>query len=519
MKQTNYFKSINFMKSFLLTSLLTLISISSFAQGVYTVPSTGQLNFASSNQTVITSGRDVLYTNVITINGQQIDCRVTCNGSLGTSSSFDLPFTSSGSDNAKLNNMFIPDFRTNSPIVFTFSFGVAQFSGSTFTNLEPLVLKNVVLNVYDIDGTASTIEQIVISSSDYSSFALYANPTTFNADDNSTSLTFEGDGVARNNSNSTYSDITTSSTRATVNFGETQSMVITLDPNISNSTPFYLDFSSGPLVTPTITSDNINSPFSIDLDKSNNNLHQYNVMSRNTSKSITDGTGNSKINITTNSVTNATIRSVDLIVSGMKDNINNGNSPSEYLTIATSTTPAIIPINRTNSNNTDISLGGNSYRVVSSATNSNRNRTTLQITRRSSNANQTMTLSQAEEVLDALSYINIASTPTSGVRIIESSIFLNSFNFGNNTFTNVTSPSGFFIADFGTILPVDLISFTGLAKTEGNQLNWTVAQEVDFSHYEVLRSTNGKDFAKIGEVYPENKSTEMKNYTFMDASV
>jgi hypothetical protein len=83
---------------------------------------------------------------------------------------------------------------------------------------------------------------------------------------------------------------------------------------------------------------------------------------------------------------------------------------------------------------------------------------------------------------------------------------------------DIQSPTVFFTANIPTALPVNIISFTGKATANGNQLNWTVAQEENFSHYEVLSSINGSTYNKVGEVYPENKSMDMKNYAFTDLS-
>ncbi|MEM6770560.1 MAG: hypothetical protein AAF597_08265, partial [Bacteroidota bacterium] len=43
-----------------------------------------------------------------------------------------------------------------------------------------------------------------------------------------------------------------------------------------------------------------------------------------------------------------------------------------------------------------------------------------------------------------------------------------------------------------SILPLDLLSFTGEARDKTNLLSWTTANEVDFSHFEVERSPDGR---------------------------
>lgn len=48
------------------------------------------------------------------------------------------------------------------------------------------------------------------------------------------------------------------------------------------------------------------------------------------------------------------------------------------------------------------------------------------------------------------------------------------------------------------VLPVSIVSFTGKATSSGNLLSWRTASEYNNSGFEVLRSTNGTEFEKIG---------------------
>ncbi|MFN0291304.1 T9SS type A sorting domain-containing protein [Pedobacter helvus] len=80
--------------------------------------------------------------------------------------------------------------------------------------------------------------------------------------------------------------------------------------------------------------------------------------------------------------------------------------------------------------------------------------------------------------------------------------------FRSVTFSPGTTPQ--------TTLPVKLISFNGTKKQNGINLRWTTASEVSNSHFEVLRATNGNDFAKIGEVKGNGNSTSNQSYSFLD---
>ncbi|MFD1630003.1 hypothetical protein [Pseudopedobacter beijingensis] len=80
----------------------------------------------------------------------------------------------------------------------------------------------------------------------------------------------------------------------------------------------------------------------------------------------------------------------------------------------------------------------------------------------------------------------------------------------NTTFRGVTLAPG------TGVLPVTLTSFE--AKNEGNiiKLNWLTAAEKNSSHFDILKSFNGIDFQKIGEVKATGNADSNTNYTFND---
>ncbi|MFD1631624.1 hypothetical protein [Pseudopedobacter beijingensis] len=67
-----------------------------------------------------------------------------------------------------------------------------------------------------------------------------------------------------------------------------------------------------------------------------------------------------------------------------------------------------------------------------------------------------------------------------------------------------------------TTLPVTLTSFTGKAEQNFVKLNWITSSEQNNSHFEVLRSTDGKSFNVIGNVKGNNNSDIAINYEFKD---
>lgn len=73
-----------------------------------------------------------------------------------------------------------------------------------------------------------------------------------------------------------------------------------------------------------------------------------------------------------------------------------------------------------------------------------------------------------------------------------------------------------FLANLNTTLPVSITSFS--AKANGSQinLNWTTASEQHSAYFNVMRSTDGQNFNKIGEVKAVGNSNVERNYYFTD---
>jgi len=69
-----------------------------------------------------------------------------------------------------------------------------------------------------------------------------------------------------------------------------------------------------------------------------------------------------------------------------------------------------------------------------------------------------------------------------------------------------------------TTLPVVWNSFSAQPMEQEIALEWSTSQEVNTSHYTILRSADGKDFSEIGTVNAEGNSSYLVNYEFMDYS-
>ena len=84
--------------------------------------------------------------------------------------------------------------------------------------------------------------------------------------------------------------------------------------------------------------------------------------------------------------------------------------------------------------------------------------------------------------------------------------------------TNITSFSPFGAKSNGSNLPVELLYFYGEQQNENVLLEWQTATEINNSHFDVEWSTNGIDFAKIGEVQGNETTTDVQFYDFLHKS-
>ncbi len=64
--------------------------------------------------------------------------------------------------------------------------------------------------------------------------------------------------------------------------------------------------------------------------------------------------------------------------------------------------------------------------------------------------------------------------------------------------------------------PLKLLSFTARKQDKTNLLNWATAQEINVDHFEIERSTIGRDFNKIGVVISESAVGSSHNYSYTD---
>jgi len=68
-----------------------------------------------------------------------------------------------------------------------------------------------------------------------------------------------------------------------------------------------------------------------------------------------------------------------------------------------------------------------------------------------------------------------------------------------------------------TVLPVVIKDFgVFAAKNNGAELVWSTATELNSDHYEIMRSSNGVKFDKIGSVPAKGNSSALTDYSYTD---
>jgi hypothetical protein len=87
----------------------------------------------------------------------------------------------------------------------------------------------------------------------------------------------------------------------------------------------------------------------------------------------------------------------------------------------------------------------------------------------------------------------------------------NTTNGANGLVTTLTSAPLFYCG----VLPVTLESFTAVSEGTQVNLNWTISNSIDFSSFEIERSSDGSDFSTIGVV---RYSEGVDAYEFPDLS-
>src|SRR6476661_839089 len=84
------------------------------------------------------------------------------------------------------------------------------------------------------------------------------------------------------------------------------------------------------------------------------------------------------------------------------------------------------------------------------------------------------------------------------------------------TLAGINSFSVWTLASFDAPLPVELTQFTATAEGQSARLRWATASEQHSAHFEIERSTDGKQFTPIGKVAAQGTTSSPTAYSYLD---
>ncbi len=462
----------------ILVSIFLMLMLQIHSQQIISTNFT-PINFGGSGVTItpkvgtgLNIGNIVLYQNVLSIGGQQIDAIITTTGlQNGTYSDYD----NTSSDQGNQQRWFSPRLSFNSGGGFV-TFNIQFIEGGSYNNSTNegvgVILADVILNTYDIDGNggANTNQYAEFEGFDYVEIG---NPTTLNYSyDSSSGLTQFVSTISTNNTNASSEQ-----TRVRCTYSFISEIDIRMGSNGSGWAYFFLDFSAG---------SNFNSSTSLevprlDLDTDvigidNDSLFLFEEVS------FTKGLINIEyslgeldrmmISFDRNDITDD---SDELLVFG-----NSGISLNLDFVNGT-TLPTVV-------------LGGVNYSIILSVSNGI---SSLEISRLDGTK---VDLTDLEFFLDNLNYNNLNATPTSGFRAFDVSVIDGDFE----------SSVAIFTVEIPTYLPVDLMYFECDCSTKS--LRWATASESGSDHFEVLISPDAKNWDLLGIIPSYGNSQDVVNY-------
>lgn len=387
------------------------------------------VNFGGTGVTIVnkigngrTAGDMVLYQNVATLSGQPIDAIVrTTSLTGGTFIAFDTAATSGANFSNNQARFFSPQFNFTGAgsARFDFQFILGGTYNNTTNTGTNVVLQNVKLNTYDIDGNtqANSFQYNEFGGFDTSEVGVYSTiGTSYNA---TTGLT-----KFLSNTISNYTNVLSDTTRARVSYRNLSDFTIVVGAGSAGQCFFFLDFGAGPTFSTAVAT----AAPSIDL---NTSILGVNNTTAGCGSSLAF-TGSSQTNISSPGTLNA------FDFSFPTSAITNG--ASEQLLINGATSGGTIALNFADAAAiANVAMSGITYAVTADVTSGV---STLSF---SNSAGGTFTQAQAEALLDALRYNNASSTPTSGDRSFTVNVRNTAFKSPNAVFTaslNCVSISG-----------------------------------------------------------------------------
>ncbi|MCC6286245.1 MAG: putative Ig domain-containing protein [Chitinophagaceae bacterium] len=365
-------------------------------------------------------GNIVLYENVAQLSGIQIDCIVKTRSLTGGSfTNFDQPLITDGSTfNNNDPRFFSPQLTFNAgggSAIFDFQFILGNSYNNTTNTGTPVVLQNVKVNTYDIDGNGTTNSNQANEFDGFSTSEL-SNSTTIQAPtfNTTTNLTRYRSNVSTNNTT-----VTADATRVRLTYNNISDFSILVSAGATGAAYYFIDFGAGPAFSAATT---ITQAPTADL---NTDVIGVNNGTSGCGSALSF-TASSQTNIT--STTNLTQLTISFPAASIADGAN------ETFTVNGATSGGTIPLDSDGS--TSVILGGNTYTAVRSSSSGVR---TVTFT------TATFTVAKAEALLDAIRYLNSAGAPTSGDRNFTVNVRTSAFESPDAIFTatlNCVSISG-----------------------------------------------------------------------------
>jgi hypothetical protein len=470
------------------TAALNLLLSSAQAQPIVNV-NYGNLNFLDANRVHVVgsngtaAGNKTLYRNVVTGNGQVVDCIITTESI--TNGEFRLPLdpypgtipfdymaVSNLSNPKSLENnedrFFTPTlffYTGGGSVRFRFEFILGGSYNAATGSGEPVILRQIMINSYDIDGNTncSTPNPSLNQFNDFSGFnsAARATPgTKISASYNAPT------GMTRfmSTSNCNEPNITSPATRIRVEYNFMQEFEVVMGMTGQGRAFFILDFGPGPNWTPQY----LGAPV-LDL---NTSTDSYNNSGSYCNVPVKFFSGSGNIMGSGNAIN-------EFFISVPSADIINGNN--ERLTTDINNSNNHIPLGSPFSGTQTFTLSGISFRVEKSEANGTR---TMRFTK--SNGT-TMTVSEAQTLTSALTYFNTVNTP--GVR---------TFKLWFREGTTTSTFSFFELYGGCMILQARALDFSAVRSGSDVLLSWRTEDVRDILGYGLERSRDGSTWEEVG---------------------
>ena len=426
----------------------------------------------------------VLYQNVITIGGQQIDAIVrTQELSNATISTYDYTATSANASN-NLPSFFSPQFSFASGggyAVFKVQFILGGSYNNTTNTGTLITLQNVLLNTYDLDGNGTSGTNQYAEFGGFSTSEL-ASPTNLTMTYNSTlGLTKFRTTISTNTT-----DVTDVRNRARVTYNYISEFTTKVGAEGSGAAYYFLDFSAGSTFTSAIS---YSAP-SLDLNTTTSGLDNVTNMVAPDIKNFTIGSSN----ITYSGPTLDNLK-LNFSTSQILDGAN------EKLLISGATSGESVSLNFTNAQAIpNVVFGGVTYAVSSTVLSG---RSILIFTK---SGGGTLTLAQVESLLDGFQYQNAATNATKAWRYFNVTTLAGSFE----------TPVAQFQVNIDNVLPVELTSFSVNCDQDYSIISWQTASEHNSASFIIERSADGIEWFEIKEMDAAGNSNSTIDYQYED---